>query len=104
MKVTRKYFIRSRPDSRGRFVIHSENCPFGPDEDQRVNLGDFQSAEEILNSIGEKYGYQVFCPFCLREESKMRNQAGSGNVQVQDFVSSGQIAFSPLCIMFRSVS
>jgi hypothetical protein len=104
MNVVRKYFIRNRADYRGRYVIHKENCPFIPEEDQRINLGEFKSVEEVLKSGNEYFRNRVVCPFCLKDEGKMSSQVNRADVQVSEFILSDPAEFSTVCMMFCPVS
>lgn len=62
-----KYYIVIRPQTDENHAVHKEGCPFLPDSDKRIFLGNFNSPQEAV-----RHGHILFsrtnsCLFCLKE-------------------------------------
>ena len=62
------YYVKTDANERGDHVVHSEECQFLPNEDNRKALGDFAKCDTAMDHAKEEYhqvkGCQTCCPDC----------------------------------------
>jgi len=69
-----KYYLAIRPQTNGHNAIHSEHCPFLPEDEKRIYLGIFASSQDaIMEGRRHSSGANV-CRFCLKEHQPERRE------------------------------
>lgn len=68
------YYVRIRPQLNGTNAMHKDDCPFLPDIENRLYLGEFRSCEEAFTEAKFYFPEASGCYFCATESSKIRNQ------------------------------
>jgi hypothetical protein len=70
MKQAKKYYVATRPQTNHIHSIHSEGCPFMPDDNKRIYLGAYSSVDDARREGRKYYQSSCACRFCLKDNSK----------------------------------
>jgi len=102
--MTNKYYISTRRRTDGNYTIHREKCPFLPDPGKRIFLGNLQSPQDAIKEGKEYPGRQVCCPFCLKDQKRVKipvfeEKGGKPGITSSDIMKSAWMS-----AMFCSVS
>jgi hypothetical protein len=63
------YFIAIRPRSNEHHTIHRIGCPFMPDDEKRIYLGDFISSHDALSAGKRHFRKSDTCRFCSKDQN-----------------------------------
>jgi hypothetical protein len=74
------FFINLKPGVSVKHFIHRSNCPFLPDERNRVSLGSFRSAREALMDGRKYFTGTESCPFCSKDQDTNKEQHSSAEL------------------------
>lgn len=61
------YYVRIKPQLNGTNAVHKEDCPFLPDIENMIYLGEFSSSSEALREARAYFSEASGCYFCARE-------------------------------------
>jgi hypothetical protein len=69
--MSESYYLKTRPGTDGKYLIHRSDCPFLPQSGNRLFLGKFRTGTQA-----EKYGicssHPVrYCPYCFAIQNNM---------------------------------
>ena len=64
-----KYWVAKRPGNNEDHAVHKEDCPFLPDNDRRIYLGEFSSGEDAVREGQRYFGSSNGCIFCSKEHN-----------------------------------
>jgi hypothetical protein len=67
--MTSKYYVGIRPQTNAQHAVHREECPFLPEEENRICLGSFNSAGEAVMESRHHYSKTKGCLFCSIEHN-----------------------------------
>ncbi len=74
MKTGKKsFFIRVKSQFNGTYPVHSEDCPFLPDDQNRIYLGEFSTYAEALFSTRFYFPEASKCNFCAKQSMMADN-------------------------------
>ncbi len=73
--MRKKYYICISPGLTGIHLMHSEECPFLPQESKRIHLGKFISKADAAETGKEYFDKTCLCPFCSKENGKTISRA-----------------------------
>jgi hypothetical protein len=59
-----KYYVAVRPQINENHAVHKENCPFLPDDEKRIYLGEFSSGENAVKEGQRHFIKSKGCIFC----------------------------------------
>jgi len=59
-----KFFLSTTTTNKGQYIVHKAVCDFLPNDSLRVDLGEYYSCEEALDSAKEKYDNINGCFHC----------------------------------------
>jgi len=62
-----KYYVAVRPRTNENHAIHKEDCPFLPDDDKRIYLGDYNSGRDAVREAKKYFIKTDSCQFCSKE-------------------------------------
>ena len=62
-----KYYVAVRPQTNENHAVHKEGCPFLPDDDKRIYLGEFISGYEAVSESQHFFSKTKGCLFCSRD-------------------------------------
>jgi hypothetical protein len=66
-KIFSLYFVSTKPRTNDFHQVHKEDCPFLPEKEKRIFLGQFDSENEALNEGKSYFRKSEFCRFCMKE-------------------------------------
>jgi hypothetical protein len=70
-----KYFVAVRPQTNDYHSLHKEGCPFIPENENRIYLGEFGSGMDALKDSQQIFKNTKCCIFCSKEIKVLnRNQ------------------------------
>jgi hypothetical protein len=72
--MARKYFVATRPQTNRYHAIHREGCPFLPENENRIYLGNLSSVHEAIGAGLKHFRSSTCCLFCLKEHYTERMQ------------------------------
>ncbi len=61
------YYVRIKPQLNGTNAVHKEDCPFLPDIENRIYLGEFISGSDAVWRAKLHFPDVCACYFCSRE-------------------------------------
>lgn len=61
------FYIATKPNNQGEFLIHSKNCPYLPDVLERDYLGPFNSGIEALRVAQTNNPKAACCEHCTKQ-------------------------------------
>jgi hypothetical protein len=64
-----KYWVAKRPGNNEDHAVHKEDCPFLPDNDKRIYLGEFCSGADAVREGQRYFGNTNGCIFCSKEHN-----------------------------------
>ena len=67
-----KYYVAIRPQINEYHAIHKEGCPFLPDEEKRIYLGEFNSGMEAVKESQSHFSKTKGCIFCSKEKQAVK--------------------------------
>lgn len=65
-----KYYLAVRSRTNENHAIHREGCPFLPDDEKRIYLGEFSSGQKALIAGQRQFTRTHCCLFCSNEHKK----------------------------------
>jgi hypothetical protein len=68
------YYVRIKPQFNGTNSVHREDCPFLPDIENRIYLGEFNSGEEAFMRAKLYFPEASGCYFCSKECPRINNK------------------------------
>jgi len=63
----KKYYVAVRPQTNEYHAVHKEGCPFLPDDEKRIYLGEFNSGMEAVKESHTHFSTTKGCIFCSNE-------------------------------------
>jgi hypothetical protein len=69
-----KYYVAIRPQTNEHHAVHKENCPFLPDDTERIYLGMFSSGPEAVREGQRHFAMSDSCLFCSREHQPVKKK------------------------------
>ncbi len=73
--MTDKYWVAKRPGNNEDHAVHKEDCPFLPDDDKRIYLGEFSSCEDAIREGHRYFGSTNGCIFCSKEHNVQKEKS-----------------------------
>jgi hypothetical protein len=61
------FYIGTRPQGNGRYIVHTKDCPLLPSPGKRLCIGTFLSPEDAVEEGKMHFDNTGYCPFCLHE-------------------------------------
>lgn len=89
--MARKYFVAIRPQTNKYHTIHLEGCPFLPENEKRIYLGNLDSVNEAVGEGQKHFRSACCCLFCLKEHFTVRRQPEPAEVTGPGINSANQI-------------
>jgi hypothetical protein len=81
MKILKSsYFVRIKPQLMGINSVHKEGCPFMPDIEDRIYLGEYSSGLEALREAKLYFSEVSCCCFCVRESLRTKKKITHGSL------------------------
>jgi hypothetical protein len=71
-----KYYVAVRPLINEYHTVHKEGCPFLPDDEKRIYLGEFSSGMDAVEEGQQHFNKSKRCIFCSKEH-KISNELPS---------------------------
>jgi hypothetical protein len=68
-----KYYVAVRPQTNENHSVHKDGCPFLPDDEKRIYLGQFSSGEEAVSESHHHFTNTKGCLFCSRDHKVLEN-------------------------------
>jgi hypothetical protein len=68
-----KYYVAVRPQINENHAVHEESCPFLPDDEKRIYLGEFSSGEKAVKEGQRHFIKSKGCLFCSAEHDTSIN-------------------------------
>ncbi|HUX95077.1 MAG TPA: hypothetical protein VMV47_05030 [Bacteroidales bacterium] len=68
------YYVRIKPQLNGTNAVHKEDCPFLPDIENRIYLGEFISCDEAIWRAKLHFPDVSPCYFCSSECPQTKNK------------------------------
>jgi hypothetical protein len=65
-----RYFVSVMPRTNDYHQIHKDGCPFLPEKEKRILLGQFDSGKEALIEGKSFFRKSECCRFCLKEQQQ----------------------------------
>ena len=62
-----KYYVAVRPQINENHAVHKEGCPFLPDDNKRIYLGEFSSGKDAVREGQRHFIRTKGCVFCSKE-------------------------------------
>lgn len=63
-----KYFVAVRPRTNDFHSVHKEGCPFMPDADKGIYLGQFECDRDAEDEGKRHFHKSMSCPYCSTEK------------------------------------
>jgi hypothetical protein len=63
-----KYYVSVRPQINENHAIHKEGCPFLPNDEKRIFLGEFSSGKDAVRESQRHFSKTKGCIFCSKEQ------------------------------------
>jgi hypothetical protein len=76
-----KYYVALRPQINENHAVHKEGCPFLPDDEKRIYLGEFSSGQDAVKESHQYFNKTKGCIFCAKEQ-----KAGEKKPLLSDWV------------------
>jgi hypothetical protein len=76
-----KYYVAVRPQINENHAVHKEGCPFLPDDEKRIYLGELSSGQDAEKEGQQYYDKTKGCIFCTKEQ-----KAGEKKPSLSDWV------------------
>lgn len=61
------YYLNKHPQLNGDHEVHSEDCPYLPDYEDRIELGNFWDCEDAMKVARKKAKPVNGCFYCAHE-------------------------------------
>ena len=68
-----KYYVAVRPQTNENHAVHKDGCPFLPDDEKRIYLGQFSSGEKAVSESHHHFTNTKGCLFCSRDHKVLEN-------------------------------
>jgi hypothetical protein len=68
-----KYYVAVRPQTNENHAVHKEGCPFLPDDEKRIYLGEFSTGQEAVSESHRHFTNTKGCLFCSKERKVLEN-------------------------------
>ena len=65
-----KYYVAMRAQLNENHAVHKEGCPFLPDDEKRIYLGEFGSGADAVKEGHRHFSRTKGCLFCSGEHDK----------------------------------
>ena len=65
--MSTKYYLAVRPQINENHAVHKEGCPFLPDNNKRIYLGEFSSGKDAVIEGQRHFIRTKGCIFCSKE-------------------------------------
>jgi hypothetical protein len=62
-----RYYVAIRPLTNENHAVHKEGCPFLPDGEKVIYLGDFSSGQDAIKESKRHFSKSKGCVFCSKE-------------------------------------
>lgn len=86
--MAKMFFIGTRPQANGRYIIHTKNCPLLPSPGKRLYIGTFLSPDDAAEEGKKHFSDPDYCPFCLHEDRSATEGASLAEIcEEQDFIT-----------------
>jgi hypothetical protein len=82
-----KYYVAVRPRTNENHTVHKDGCPFLPDDDKRIYLGDFNSGRDAVRVAKNYFIRTDSCRFCSKEHSEHKEQPVLIKQFIMEFIS-----------------
>jgi hypothetical protein len=63
-----KYYVGLKQRTNAIHPVHTEGCPFIPEKEKRIYLGEFRSAQEAILEGRHYFSMADGCPFCCKKQ------------------------------------
>ena len=83
----KKYYVAVRPQTNEYHAVHKEGCPFLPDDEKRIYLGEFSSGTEAVKESHSHFGKTKGCIFCSNEKQSVKWSQPLSDILKKDTVS-----------------
>jgi hypothetical protein len=93
--MSAKYYVAVRPQINENHAVHKEGCPFLPDDNKRIYLGEFSSGKDAVREGQRHFIRTKGCIFCSKEH-KVYEEKPSQFVQADDLIppeSEGPVSY-----------
>jgi hypothetical protein len=90
--MTAKYYVAVRPQTNENHAVHKEGCPFLPDDEKRIYLGEFISGHEAVKESHHFFLKTKGCLFCSNDH-KVPEGATSSLLWSNNDKAAGKLEF-----------
>lgn len=99
--LSTKYYVGIRPQTNEHHAVHREDCPFLPDEEKRIYLGMFNSAQDAIIEGQLYFDRTNSCLFCLKEHQQEEKKPVFSDINnTGNIPENGQISLPTKSTMF----
>jgi hypothetical protein len=85
--MNKKYYVAVRPQTNDLHAVHTEGCPFLPDDGKRIFLGHFKSGHDAVRISEMHFPETRSCLFCCKESISMPDNSAASKWSGKDIGS-----------------